>query len=98
MKDESPFAFAGIWDRWQRDGVSLSMQPEAFNMGRRLGARFSPSKRETSTLDGTLTIGTDLRTMQTTRTQTDDGEQIEIKFVGSTGSLTWDAAQGALSS
>jgi putative SOS response-associated peptidase YedK len=24
MKDESPFAFAGIWDRWQRDGVSIT--------------------------------------------------------------------------
>ena len=24
MKDESPFAFAGIWDRWQGDGVSIT--------------------------------------------------------------------------
>jgi putative SOS response-associated peptidase YedK len=24
MKDESPFAFAGIWDEWQRDGVSIT--------------------------------------------------------------------------
>src|SRR5216683_7055516 len=24
MKDESPFAFAGIWDKWQRDGVSIT--------------------------------------------------------------------------
>jgi len=23
MKDESPFAFAGIWDEWQRDGHSI---------------------------------------------------------------------------
>jgi putative SOS response-associated peptidase YedK len=24
MKDESPFAFAGIWDNWQGDGASLT--------------------------------------------------------------------------
>jgi putative SOS response-associated peptidase YedK len=24
MKDESPFAFAGIWDQWQRNGVSIN--------------------------------------------------------------------------
>ena len=24
MKDESPFAFAGIWDMWQRDDVSIT--------------------------------------------------------------------------
>jgi putative SOS response-associated peptidase YedK len=24
MKDESPFAFAGIWDKWQGDGVSIT--------------------------------------------------------------------------
>jgi putative SOS response-associated peptidase YedK len=24
MKDESPFAFAGIWDKWQRDGLSIT--------------------------------------------------------------------------
>ncbi len=24
LHDESPFAFAGIWDRWQKDGVSIT--------------------------------------------------------------------------
>src|SRR6266404_5696631 len=24
MKDEAVFAFAGIWDKWQRDGVSIT--------------------------------------------------------------------------
>jgi hypothetical protein len=32
------------------------------------------------------------------RKQTDDGEQVEIALPGSRGSLTWDAAQGALAS
>lgn len=77
---------------------NLSLQPEAFNMSRRLGQRFSPGKREISVLVGTLTIGSERRTVQTIRTQSDDGEQVEIKIAGSQGSLTWDAAQGALSS
>jgi hypothetical protein len=67
-------------------------------MSRRLGQRFSPGKREISVLVGTLTIGSERRTVQTIRTQSDDGEQVEIKIAGSQGSLTWDAAQGALSS
>lgn len=77
---------------------NLSLQPEAFNMGRRLGQRFSSSKREKSVLIGTLTIGSERRIVQTTRTQTDDGEQVEITIAGSQGSLTWDRGQGALSS
>lgn len=77
---------------------SLSLQPEAFNMGRRLGARFSASKLETSTLVGTLTTGSERRTMQTARIQTDKGEQVVITFAGSTSLLTWDAAEGAVSS
>ena len=77
---------------------NLSLQPEAFNLGRRLGTRFSPGKREKSVLVGTLTIGTERRVVQTIRTQTDDGEQVEIKIAGAPGSLTWDASQGALSS
>jgi hypothetical protein len=77
---------------------NLSLQPEAFNLGRRLGKRFSPGKREQSSVVGTLTIGSEQRTVRTIRKQTDDGEQVEIKIDGSPGSLTWDAGQGALSS
>ena len=77
---------------------NLSRQPDAFNMGRRLGGRFAPGKREKSVLIGTLTIGSERRIVQTTRTQTDDGEQVEIGIAGSADSLNWNAAQGALSS
>ena len=77
---------------------NLSLQPEAFNLGRRLGTRFSPGKREKSILVGTVTIGTERRIVQTIRTQRDDGEQVEIKIAGAPGALTWDAGQGALSS
>lgn len=47
---------------------------------------------------GTLTVGTERQLVQTTRTQTDKGEEVEIKIAGAQGSLTWEAGQGALSS
>jgi hypothetical protein len=77
---------------------NLSRQPEAFKMGRLLGSRFAPAKREESILTGALTIGSDRRIVQTTRTQTEDGERVEIGIDGSTASLSWNAAQGGLSS
>lgn len=76
---------------------NLSLQPEAFNLGRRLGKRFSPGNREQSVLVGTLTLGSERRNVQIMRKQTDDGERIEIAIPGSHGPLTWDATQGALS-
>ncbi len=77
---------------------NLSLQPEAFNLSRRLGQRFGSNKREQSTLVGALTIGTDQKTVTMIRKQTDDGEQVEIHLAGAPGLFTWDAAQGALSS
>jgi hypothetical protein len=77
---------------------NLSLQPEAFNMSRRLGQRFAPAKRQQSILTGTVTIGSEQRVLQTTRKQTDAGERVEIAVVGSLGLLTWEASQGALSS
>jgi hypothetical protein len=67
-------------------------------MGRRLGKRFSPAKLHRLIQIGTLARGTELRVVEITRTQADDGEQVEIKIAGSLGSLTWDAARGFLSS
>lgn len=77
---------------------NLSLQPEAFLMGRRLGKRFSPAQPEKSILVGTLTINSELRTLQTTRTQTDDGEEVEIALGGTPGLLTWNARNGSRSS
>ena len=86
----------------ERDGRSgrrnLSLQPEAFKMARLLGPRFSPLKRARSMLVGTLTMGSQRRNVETIRTQTDKGEQVEVKIAGSSGSLTWDAGRGAFSS
>ena len=77
---------------------NLSLQPEAFNMARRLGSRFGATKREVSIAVGTLTIGSDQRQVQTKRVQTDSGEQVEVKIAGSSDTLTWDASSGSLSS
>lgn len=74
---------------------NLSLQPEAFNMARRLGKRFSASKRERSLLEGIVTIGTEQLHVQTVRLQTDDGEKVEIAVAGKPGKLTWEPAQGA---
>jgi hypothetical protein len=75
---------------------NLALQPEAFVMSRALGSRFDGNKREKSMLAGTLTIGADKRMVQIVRTQTDDGEQVEINLAGS-GPLTWDQDEGSLS-
>jgi hypothetical protein len=76
---------------------NLSLQPEAFNMGRRLGQRFAANKRDQSTLIGTLTIGAERTVVTTVRKQTDDGEEVEVAIAGSPGIFTWDTKQGALS-
>jgi len=82
----------------QQNLRNLSLQPEAFNMARRLGSRFAAGKREVSITLGTLLIGSDQFRVQTKRVQTDDGEQVEVKLAGSGNVLTWDASQGFLSS
>lgn len=72
---------------------NLSLQPEAFKLARRLGARFSSGTTPASILLGTLTSGSEARSMQMTRTQTADGESVEIAIAGSS-LLTWDPMQG----
>lgn len=76
---------------------NLSLQPEALAVARRLGTRFGHGNRAQSTVVGTLTIGTETRMVRTVRTQTDDGEQIEINLAGRGGVLTWDGTRGAFS-
>ena len=76
---------------------NLSLQPEALAVARRLGKRFDQRKRAQSTIVGTLTIGSEKRTVRTVRTQTDKGELIEINLTGKGGALTWDSGSGALS-
>lgn len=78
---------------------NLNLQPVALNLARRLGKRFSPAKYEKSVVIGTLTISSEQQQIiQTTRTQTSDGEEVEIRIAGSQASLTWNNTDGPLSS
>jgi hypothetical protein len=47
---------------------------------------------------GTLVLGSERRTVQTIRTQTDDGERVEMRMSGTNDVLTWDKGQGARTS
>lgn len=76
---------------------NLALQPEAFRVGRRLGARFDARKPERSVFSGTLMIGSAQKTIQISRTQTDDGERVEISLAETPGLFMWDAAGGAVS-
>lgn len=73
---------------------NLALQPIAFNLARRLGSRFSAGRRVKAETTGTLTIGAEQRTMNMARQQTDKGERIQIGFVGTNETLTWDANEG----
>ena len=85
-------------DKSQKRLRNLSLQPEAFNMGLRLGSRFMSEGREVSVLVGTVTIDSEHHVFQLTRLQTDDGEQVEIKIAGVPDTFTWEASTGASSS
>jgi len=74
---------------------NLSLQPAAFNVGRRLGQRFGTNRLEQSILIGTLTIGNNQENVQLVRQQTNDGEEIQIAVGGTL--LTWKASEGAMS-
>lgn len=76
---------------------NLSLQPEAVAVARRLGKRFDPRKRGQSSVVGTVTIGGERRMVRTVRTQTDNGELIEINLAGKGAALTWDSSRGVVS-
>lgn len=76
----------------------LSLQPEADRFRRRLGQRFLAGGEERTVLTGTLTVGGERHEITMVRTQSDDGEQVEIGLNGKAPSLTWNATLGALSS
>jgi hypothetical protein len=81
-----------------RSSRNLSMQPQAFQMSRRLGKRFASTGRDKSVLIGTITITSDSRQIQVVRSQTDDGEELEVQVAGAQSPVTWNSTTGALSS
>ena len=76
---------------------NLSLQPEAFKLGRNLGKRFVSSRREVSVLIGTLIIGTDRQPILIQRQQNDRGERVEVAIGGRLASLSWSDEEGAKS-
>jgi len=73
----------------------LSHQLEAERLRHALGLRFLGPGREKTTITGTLTIGADRSPIRIVRTQTDDGEQVEIAIGGGGWRMTWNATEGA---
>src|SRR5712692_2799008 len=73
----------------------LSHQPEADRVRRGLGQRFMGAGRERTVLVGTLTIGTDSSPVRIIRTQSDDGEQVEMAIGTGGPSMTWNPTEGA---
>ncbi len=70
---------------------NLVLQPEAAAVNRRLGNRFR-SDNARSVLTGHLTVGTDHQPVTIIRSQTDDGERVELVFAGR--QFTWSGAAG----
>jgi hypothetical protein len=78
--------------RSERSRRNLSLQPEAFRMSRRLGARFKAAARGSSIATGTLTVGTNQQAATIIRRQSDNGESVDIVLGERT--LTWTEAEG----
>ena len=74
---------------------NLSMQPEAFKMGRKLGKRFLSLRREVSVMIGTLTIGTERQHIQMYRRQNDHGESVEVLIGNGPLASSWSDTEGS---
>lgn len=77
-------------DRTHRN---LALHPSAFNFNRRAGARYR-SGRDSSVITGVLNLAGQSQTAQIARTQTADGERIQISLADGR-SLTWTRESGA---
>lgn len=68
------------------------LRPEALAVSRRLGARFHPSSRATSTAVGKLVVGSSEHHATIIRRQTETGETVEL-VLGNRG-LRWSEREG----
>ena len=86
--------------RTERTPRNLSLQPEAWKLSRRLGARFSAKGRGTTIVTGTLIVADNRQQQVTvTRRQNDGGESVDVALGDRT--LTWtngDGVRGVVSS
>jgi hypothetical protein len=71
---------------------NLSLQPEALKVSRKLGARFTPNARGSTTATGSLIVGTNEQIATITRRQTDNGESVDVVLGSRT--LTWSDTEG----
>ena len=71
---------------------NLFLQPEALQVGRRLGKRFGHSTSGSSVMVGTLAISGSEQVVTLTRRQTDAGEQVDL--LAGNRSLTWNDREG----
>lgn len=78
--------------RSERRIRNLSLQPEALRASRKLGARFAPKARGSTTMTGNLIVGTDEQTATLIRRQTDNGESVDLVLGGRM--LTWSETEG----
>ena len=75
----------------------LALQPEADRFRRTLGQRFLTPGHELATISGTLNAGAQQYQVRIVRTQSANGEGVEIALNGGPASLTWNATEGAKS-
>lgn len=76
----------------QKGWRNVLLQPEALQVGRRLGKRFGPFSHATSVVSGSLTSDGSEQPLHITRRQTDTGEQIDVVAGGRR--LTWSEEEG----
>jgi hypothetical protein len=75
--------------------MKLALQPWANKMRKDLGQRFVAPGMEVTTMIGTLTIGLEAHSLVMVRTQTEDGEQVDIGLDHDSPTLSWNPERGA---
>ena len=78
--------------------ASLTLQPEADRMRRRLGQRFQAPGLEVSSMSGLLTVGGDQKPVRITRTQDEEGEQVAVSLGAAQTRFSWSGTEGVTSS
>ena len=76
---------------------TLSLQPEALKLSRRLGRRFSDPQRRISISSAILTFGITSQVVQIVRSQTERGETTRLAIGTGPASLTWNESDGSKS-
>ena len=77
------------------DMRNLSLQPEAFELSRRVGGeRFRSKTPATVVMQGVLTIGADRQNVVIRRSQNNGGESVGVVVAGAPAPFSWDETSG----